>query len=85
LILINSRKLQINYPNFQSKDVAKSSVLWETDSSKLLPKTHTHTHRRRRRSSEAQEFFPGRASQGSLYLLPIEFPGNAQEEEEEED
>jgi hypothetical protein len=48
--------------------------------------THTHTHRRRRRrSSGAQEFFPGRASQGSPYLLPIEFPGNTQEEEEEED
>jgi hypothetical protein len=50
----------------------------------LLLKTHTHTQRRRR-SSEAQEFFPGRASQGSLYLLPIEFPGNTQEEEEEEE
>jgi hypothetical protein len=47
---------------------------------------HTHTRRRRRRrSSEAQEFFPGRASQGSLYLLPIEFPGTTQEEEEEEE
>jgi hypothetical protein len=46
---------------------------------------HAHAHIRRRRSSEAQEFFPGRASQGSLYLLPIEFPGNTQEEEEEED